>query len=231
MKAIFAAMVLLAGVAGVWHGFHVTGVGGQDAFVGPDPKVIPAQAMRFRVIANSNTAQDQAIKREIRNRVIAYVGPRLDHLTSLTQAKTVLKQSVPAVEMIATQTLQAAHLPYGAKTMVGPTPFPTKLYGDKVYPAGTYEALRITLGQGAGQNWWCVLFPPLCFVAMSDGDAVAATSAFPDAKPLAVTKVKTPDGKTIPVQLRLATVDYGSMWWKEFAQTAAHVWKGIANAI
>ena len=54
--------------------------------------------------------------------------------------------------------------------------FPTKLYGDQIYPAGDYEALRIQIGSGEGENWWCVLFPPLCFVDMSNGDAVEAKS-------------------------------------------------------
>ena len=231
MKAMMAILVLLAAMTGFLNGFHVTGVGQHDAFVGPDPKVIPAQALRFRVIANSNRPQDQAIKRQIRNRVIAYIGPRLDHVISLAQAKTALSKAVPEVEAIATATLRAAHLPYGATTMLGPTVFPTKLYGNKVYPAGTYEALRITLGQGAGQNWWCVLFPPLCFVAMSDGDAVAATKAFPDYPPLAVTEVKSPGGKVIPVALRLAVVDYGSEWWRERPQAAGHLFDDIAKAL
>ena len=54
----------------------------------------------------------------------------------------------------------------------GQVPFPTKLYGNQVYPAGNYEALRITIGKGEGENWWCVLFPPLCFIDMSNGDAI-----------------------------------------------------------
>ena len=227
MKTMMAIMLLVATMTGFWNGFHVTGVGQQDNFVGPDPRVIPAHALRFRVIANSNQPQDQAVKRQIRNRVIAYIGPRLDRVTSLTQAKVVLAKAIPAVEAIATSTLRAAHMPYGAATALGPTVFPTKLYGNKVYPAGTYEALRITLGQGAGQNWWCVLFPPLCFVAMSDGDAVAATKAFPDYPPLATSYVKAPDGKEIPVALRLAVVDYGSEWWHQFANEAANLYRMI----
>ena len=231
MKSILAILVLFAAMAGFWNGFHVTGVGQHDTFVGPDPQVIPTKALRFRVIANSNRPQDQAVKRQIRNKVIAYIGPRLADVTSLSEAKTVLRHAIPAVEGIANTTLESAHMNYHAETVLGPTVFPTKLYGNKVYPAGTYEALRITLGQGAGQNWWCVLFPPLCFVAMSDGDAVAATKAFPDYPPLAVTKVNTPGGKVVPVALRLAVLDYGSEWWRELSQEAGVLYKKITKAL
>jgi stage II sporulation protein R len=88
------------------------------------------------------------------------------------------------------------------------------VYGDQVYPAGTYEALRITLGSGEGQNWWCVLFPPLCFVDITEGDAVPNTGKFPDLPPLETIQVPGQDGTQKDVQVRLALLDYGEMAWK-----------------
>ncbi|PWI57964.1 stage II sporulation protein R [Sulfoacidibacillus thermotolerans] len=224
MKTWIVILIFLAGLFGILNGFQVTGIGKAHAFVGPDPNVIPQDALRFRVIANSNSPWDQNLKRDIRNRVIAFIGEKMAHVTSVSQAQIVLQHSVPEVEAIAIAMLKKYHAPYGATTTFGFAHFPTKLYGDKVYPAGTYKALRITLGKGAGQNWWCVLFPPLCFVALSDGDAVAATAAFPDYPPLAVRYIKNPDGKgRIPVALRLAVVDYGEELLKVIRADFAHL--------
>ncbi len=224
MKTWMIILVLVAGLFGLINGFQVTGVGKAHAFVGPDPNVIPQNALRFRVIANSNSPWDQNLKRDIRNRIITLIGEKMANVTSVTQAQQVLKASVPQVEQIALAMVKKYHAPYSATTTFGFAHFPTKLYGDKVYPAGTYKALRITLGKGAGQNWWCVLFPPLCFVALSDGDAVAATAAFPDYPPLAVRYIQNPNGHgKIPVALRLAVVDYGEELLKVISAELAHV--------
>lgn len=224
MKTWMVIVVLIVGLFGIMNGFQVSGVGKAHAFVGPDPQVIPQDALRFRVIANSNSPWDQNLKRDIRNRVITLIGEKMAHVTTVAQAKEVLKDSVPQVEAIALAMVKKYHAPYSATTTFGLAQFPTKLYGDKVYPAGVYKALRITLGKGAGQNWWCVLFPPLCFVALSDGDAVAATAAFPDYPPLAIRYIKNPDGHgRIPVALRLAVVDYGEELLKIISADFAHL--------
>ncbi|MCY0869723.1 MAG: stage II sporulation protein R [Firmicutes bacterium] len=227
MKSLIAIAVFICALLGMVNGLSLHSAAQNSAFVGPDASVIPADALRLRIIANSNSPADQALKRAIRNRVIAFVGERVDRDRTVAQARRTLRAIVPQVEEIARGMVRAAHVPYGVTTMFGPTPFPTKLYGDKVYPAGVYQALRITLGKGAGQNWWCVLFPPLCFVALSDGDAIAATGAFPDYPPLAVVHLKEPDGKVIPVQLRLATVEYGVEFWKMISSEAAALWKDV----
>ncbi|MNE72572.1 Stage II sporulation protein R [compost metagenome] len=84
-----------------------------------------------------------------------------------------IKDNLASVENIVEQTLRSSGKSYSYTVELGVVPFPTKLYGGKVYPAGDYEALRITLGEGDGKNWWCVLFPPLCFVDAGSGDALA----------------------------------------------------------
>ena len=209
--------ILACGIFGLLNGLHVTGVGYKDQFVGPNPSVIPQDALRFRVIANSNSPTDQDLKREIRDAVIAYIGNKMTAVSTPLEASKVIAQAVPHVETLAQSMLREKGVSYGVTSSFGPTAFPTKLYGSRVYPAGVYRALRITLGRGAGQNWCCVLFPPLCFVALSDGDAVAATKAFPDYPPLAITYTQGPDGKgRVPVALRLAIVDYGEQYLKEF---------------
>lgn len=231
MRHLIWAAVLIAGLFGIMSGMQVTGVGQHDAFVGPDPAVIPKDAVRLRIIANSNSPQDQNIKRAIRDQVIALIGKSVASARTPAQARAIIEAQVPRVELLAQAALKKADMPYGAATTFGPAPFPTKIYGNRVYPAGVYTALRVTLGRGAGQNWWCVLFPPLCFVALTDGDAVAATQAFPDYPPLAVTYVKGPGNKRIPVQLRLAVVDYGEEALKIFSADFSKLWREMSAVL
>lgn len=232
MKTLFWIGAVLALLFGLLQTLGVTGVGRAGAFAGTAPAPIPHDAVRLRIIANSNSPYDQNLKRAIRDRVIALIGARVDAVRTPSQAAATIADEVPRVEAVVESMLKAYKAPYSARTTFGPAPFPTKVYGNRVYPAGTYMALRVTLGKGTGANWWCVLFPPLCFVALTDGDAVAATKAFPDYKPLAVTYVAGPGGKgKIPVYLRLAALDYGEEWWKEFSAQLAGLWRMMSTIL
>ncbi|UOF91600.1 stage II sporulation protein R [Fodinisporobacter ferrooxydans] len=171
---------------------------------------IPQNAVRLRIIANSDSSSDQQLKRDVRDKIIAAVGQLLHGATTKEQAETILKRAVPRLDQIAQSVIRQEGYTYPTQTEVGVVAFPTKLYGNQVYPAGDYEALRIIIGQGKGQNWWCVLFPPLCFVDLANGDAVPNTKDFPDHKPAAtiqVGKTATSQGET--VQVRFAILDYG----------------------
>ncbi|HEY8341805.1 MAG TPA: stage II sporulation protein R [Calditerricola sp.] len=133
---------------------------------------IPAEAIRFRVIANSDAPEDQAVKRAVRDAVVAHLEEVLRGAQRVDEARARLAKALPTVEALAVETVRAAGFTYPVEVTLGRVPFPTKRYGTRVYPAGEYEALRITLGDGRGQNWWCVLFPPLCFVDVAASDAV-----------------------------------------------------------
>lgn len=133
---------------------------------------IPDQAIRLRILANSDRVEDQRLKRQVRDEVIKEMETWVRKPRTIEEARQVIKQHLPRFEQIAEETVARHGFSYPVQVDFGLVPFPTKLYGDKVYPAGNYEALRITLGEGKGDNWWCVLFPPLCFVDMSNGDAV-----------------------------------------------------------
>ncbi|UJF33290.1 stage II sporulation protein R [Paenibacillus hexagrammi] len=137
---------------------------------------IPQDSIRLRILANSDSAQDQALKREIRDAVIArmqewVVGPH-----TLDEARAVVRAHLPEFDKLVGQMIEERGYTYTHSVELGVVPFPTKLYGNVVYPAGDYEALRIIIGSGQGQNWWCVLFPPLCFVDSVSGEAVATTA-------------------------------------------------------
>jgi len=126
--------------------------------------VIPADSIRLRILANSDSAADQWIKREVRDAIIERMNGWVSELDTLEKARAVVRDHLPELEATVGETLQANGFDYAYTVELGTVPFPTKMYGNQVYPAGDYEALRVSIGAAAGQNWWCVLFPPLCFV-------------------------------------------------------------------
>ncbi|WP_026962840.1 stage II sporulation protein R [Alicyclobacillus herbarius] len=184
------------------------------ALAAPHAKPIPKQALRLRILANSDSAADQALKREVRDAVVVQVAQWLAQAKTPQQAEAILRQHLPEVRTLADHVVEAHGFRYDVKADIGRVPFPTKVYGNQVYPAGDYEALRITIGRGAGANWWCVLFPPLCFVDIADGDAVPNTGGFPDLPPLETIDVPNAAGGKTQVAIRLASVDYGEELWR-----------------
>lgn len=140
---------------------------------------IPEQSIRLRIIANSDSPEDQILKREIRDNINSYLSTKVGTLDSIEEAREKMKKELPQLQEIVTKTIEKNGFTYNSKVELGVVPFPTKMYGQYVYPAGNYEALRVTVGDGLGQNWWCVLFPPLCFVDISTGDAVKKEKASP----------------------------------------------------
>ncbi|MFP7298588.1 stage II sporulation protein R [Neobacillus niacini] len=140
--------------------------------VAKDAVVIPAEAIRLRILANSDSAQDQELKRMVRDEVNKQITVWVQELTSLEKAKSVLKSKLPEVQTIAERVVAEQGSTQSVKVEFGKVQFPTKLYGEFLYPAGEYQAILITLGEGTGANWWCVLYPPLCFLDFSNGVAV-----------------------------------------------------------
>jgi stage II sporulation protein R len=137
----------------------------------------PANLIRLHIIANSNDPGDQELKYRVRDAIIAAFRPELLKLHSRTEAEALLSSDRGKITSIAEQVMASNGRQYPARVEIGDFDFPTRTYGDLVLPAGNYRAVRVILGQGAGANWWCVLFPPLCFVDVSGagittGDAV-----------------------------------------------------------
>lgn len=134
--------------------------------------VIPNEAIRLRILANSDLEVDQELKREVRNEVNAAITEWVAELTSVEAARDLIQSRLPEIKAIAEEVLEKNGSDQSVKTDFGKVEFPTKLYGEFLYPAGEYEAVLITLGEGEGANWWCVLFPPLCFLDFSNSVAV-----------------------------------------------------------
>jgi stage II sporulation protein R len=135
-------------------------------------QVIPNEAIRLRILADSDREEDQAVKRLIRDRVNEEITLWVENLTSLDEARTTIKAGLPELQEIAEEVMEEEGLSQSVNVEFGKVDFPTKLYGQFLYPAGEYEAILITLGSGQGANWWCVLYPPLCFLDFSSGTAV-----------------------------------------------------------
>ena len=138
-----------------------------------DEVVIPNDAIRLRILANSDSEEDQALKRKVRDAVNAEITNWVADLTSKEAAKQLLKDKQPEIQKIAEKVVMEESSDQTVKVKFGKVDFPTKLYGEFLYPAGEYEAILITLGAGEGANWWCVLFPPLCFLDFSNSAAVS----------------------------------------------------------
>ncbi|WP_235749704.1 stage II sporulation protein R [Neobacillus bataviensis] len=153
--------------------------------------VIPGEAIRLRILANSDFEQDQAIKRKVRDAVNAQITLWVQDLTSMQEAKKIMTSRLPEIQAIAEKVVREQGSDQSVKVEFGKVQFPTKLYGQFLYPAGEYQAILITLGSGEGANWWCVLYPPLCFLDFSNG--VAVSEGFEGEKQVA--KAETASGK------------------------------------
>jgi stage II sporulation protein R len=132
------------------------------------------QLIRLHVLANSDSPSDQAVKLAVRDAVIAYLKPLFANTTEVNDARKIVLENQEQIIAVAKNVLAAQGFDYDVHIQLGLFDFPIKSYGDFVLPAGRYEAVRILIGQGQGQNWWCVLFPPLCFI-----DPANATAAIP----------------------------------------------------
>lgn len=129
------------------------------------------QYMRFHVVANSDSPEDQALKLDVRDRLLDEFNETFKDIASIEEAEEVVRRELYRLEEIANDEIARHGKDYKANAMVGFFDFPIKSYGNLVLPAGKYYALKIVLGNGAGANWWCVMFPPLCFVDISHGVA------------------------------------------------------------
>lgn len=136
---------------------------------------VPKDSIRLRILANSDSPEDQQVKRTIRDRVISDVSTWAGQAKNVEEARLVIRSHLPELRQRVKATLQEQGFTYPSDVQLGPTEFPTKMYGTQVFPAGTYEAVLITLGNAEGRNWWCVMFPPLCFVDISSGDTATKT--------------------------------------------------------
>ena len=124
---------------------------------------------RLHVIANSDSDEDQNLKYIVRDNLINYMNEKTNTFTSKEDIIEYAKNHIEALKNIAEMTVKEQGYNYPVTVEIGNFEFPTKTYGDISFPAGNYDALRVKIGNANGRNWWCVMFPPLCFVDVSTG--------------------------------------------------------------
>lgn len=120
--------------------------------------------IRFHVIANSDSDKDQALKLKVRDRVVEFISGKLDKSSSLEESREIILSNKEEMEGIARKVIEENNYSYSVVSNLSRENFPDKVYGEVIFPQGEYEAYRIIIGDGKGENWWCVMFPPLCFV-------------------------------------------------------------------
>ena len=125
---------------------------------------ISGSVLRLHIPANSNSLMDQEIKLKIRDKVIKKYSPFLKDLHKREDAEVVIRENLDEIEKDVNLWLEQEEAGYKATVEISYSYFPLKDYGEIKLPAGTYKALKIVLGSGRGENWWCIMFPPLCFV-------------------------------------------------------------------
>ena len=125
---------------------------------------IAPEILRFHVLANSDSDEDQQLKLRVRTLLLDSIYEKLGENASLDDTKEYVLANKDSLEQEAEDYMKAEGYDYPAHMEVTECYFPSKTYGDMVFPCGTYDAVRVEIGKGKGHNWWCVLYPPLCFV-------------------------------------------------------------------
>ena len=158
--ALFLALGLTL-TAGVWSSASASALAGQ--------------VLRLHVVANSDTQEDQVLKLQVRDAVLEQADLLLEDVTDRGEAEAVLSQQLKALAEAGAAVVAGAGYDYPVTVSLEDCWFPTKVYDGFSLPAGNYRALRVVIGAGEGQNWWCVVFPPLCLGSVTE--EVAATAA------------------------------------------------------
>ena len=124
--------------------------------------------VRLHVLANSDTEEDQALKLKVRDSILAASSKLLEGCTTREDAIRIIEKNSDVLEKSAKDTIEAAGYDYPVRIELGEEEYPTKNYESCCFPSGSYVSLRVMIGEAEGQNWWCVLFPPLCLSAATE---------------------------------------------------------------
>ena len=126
-------------------------------------KEIAEKILRFHVIANSDSREDQELKLKVRDAVGLYMKDQMKEVTNRKEAEETANANLKKIEKVAEDVIVKEGRSYTVNAFIGPVDFPVKTYGAYSFPAGTYEAVEVVIGEGAVKNWWCVMYPNMCF--------------------------------------------------------------------
>ena len=152
-----AAMVVI--VTGILMHLYGEAIKGEER-----QRAVANEIIRLHVVANSDSEQDQKLKLQVKETIVTYLRGEMKDAQTVAEARQAIRENLSEIEEIANEKMQKEGFDYQAKASLGVCYFPVKQYGDMTFLAGDYEALRVSLGKGSGKNWWCVMYPTLCFV-------------------------------------------------------------------
>lgn len=165
--------------------------------------------MRFHVRANSDSKADQELKLAVKEDVVAFLKPLLEDCKSVEESKQVLVSNLQNIYAVAVNTIVEQGYDYSVQVYVTEESFPEKTYGDMTFPAGDYQALRVDIGEAKGENWWGIMYPPLCFIE----DA---------------TSVVSEDGKKI-LQENLTPQEYAQLFMESDVKIESRLWNWLKD--
>ena len=154
------AMIIISAIA-----LNITNISGKASQSDVAEKLI-----RFHVIANSDDEIDQQLKLRVRDSILKYITPKLKDSKDIEESRQIIKSEDANIKRISEKIIKEKGFKYLVSTTLSKEYFPVKTYGNITLPQGEYEAYRVIIGTGTGQNWWCVMFPPLCFVDITKGN-------------------------------------------------------------
>lgn len=164
--------------------------------------------LRLHVLANSDSNEDQTLKLEVRDRILEETATLFKDCKTKDEAREAVESNLDKIREIAEQTVREAGYEYGVSVSLGEEEYPTKNYEECCFPAGEYLSLRVMIGEAEGENWWCVLFPPLCIDAAGESREVFAEVGLTDEQYSFITETDNPKYK---VRFKLLEVIEGAL--------------------
>lgn len=176
---------------------------------------IAKEVIRLHVLANSDDKEDQALKLKVKDAIVGYLQQELGETHSVAHARREILQREEELISLASQVIAREGYSYPVSMQLGQSYFPEKTYGDLTFPEGTYEALQIKIGAAKGKNWWCVLFPTLCFVDES-------TAVVPDSSKEILKETLTLEEYNSLLNNPDVTISYRLGIWEDIKKKLSH---------
>ena len=163
-------IIICSVVIGIIICWYLNGTNGQSVESANEiQEGLASSLLRFHVIANSDSDEDQQLKLVVRDEVLDFMSTLLEGVDSKEESKKIITDNEEEISAVISKVIKDEGFDYEFRMAIEDTYFPTKSYGDIVLPTGVYEAFKIEIGNSNGKNWWCVMFPPLCFVDVTHG--------------------------------------------------------------
>ncbi|MBO5955696.1 MAG: stage II sporulation protein R [Clostridia bacterium] len=169
--------------------------------------------VRLHIVANSNSERDQKLKLNVRDRIIKDTSHIFEETLSPTQALALASENISLIKNLAKNEIKRLGYDYPVTVSVGKEAFPTKTYGNLTLPSGRYNAVKVKIGEAEGENWWCVMYPPLCFtdgiISVSENSISQLKNSLSESEFMLLTKSST----SLPVEIKFKIVELFQSWF------------------